>query len=308
VKRLSAVLSGLAVVAAASACQSPVPAPPAQPAATPGTPKAAQAVLETVAADGVARRWSVAQLAAIAPPRAVPVWDPQENAEVRYWAMPLPALLDALLGPAWRQASDVLGVARDGYSAPIAVSRLVRKPSWLAVARLDAAGAQQPLRMQPKDRPAIDGGPFYIIWDSLGDAAVRAEGDHGWPYQLVRIEVVDLAQRYPGLAVPAAALASAADSGAAAMRGQQIFARYCLPCHAVGGNGGRVGPELVVPVGVVHTWQPRWLAAWIDDPLQVRADAKMPRPPLPEGDRRGHIADVIAYLQARTPLPSAAPP
>lgn len=229
-------------------------------------------------------------------PVVVRVWDPFEQAEVAFDAIPLQPVLDAGLGPQWRQRKDLLFVAKDGYSAPISVARLLAKPAWLAFAR--AGGA--PLTLQPNAGGKIDAAPWYVVWDSLNDTALRAEGDHGWPFQTVRIEAVDLLARYPRLQLPPGA-------SAAAQRGATVFAGWCLPCHAIGGQGGSVGPELAEPVGVVHTWQSQWLAAWIDNPAGVRRGARMPPPPLPEGDRKAHIADVIAFLHAVSPTPTDVP-
>lgn len=226
----------------------------------------------------------------------VRVWDPFEQAEVAFDATPLPAVLDAGLGPSWRSRQDLLFVAKDGYTAPLPVARLLAKRAWLAVAK----AGKRPLQIKPKAGGSIDAAPYYVIWDSLADQELRAEGDHGWPFQTVRIEVADLAQRWPKLQVSERA-------GPAAQRGAAVFLGWCLPCHAIAGQGGSVGPELAEPVGVVHAWNHRWLAAWIDDPTKVRRGAKMPPPPLPAGDRQQHIADVIAYLQAVSPTPTTAP-
>ncbi len=226
----------------------------------------------------------------------VRVWDPFEQAEVAFEALPLLPVLDAGLGQGWRQRKDLLFVAKDGYTAPLPVARLLARKAWLAVAK---AGGQ-PLVLRPKAGGTIEAGPYYVLWDSLGDAELRAEGDHGWPFQTVRIELADLAQRWPRLQLPPTATA-------AEQRGAAVFTGWCLPCHAIGGQGGGVGPELADPIGVVHVWQRPWLAAWIDDPAKVRRGAKMPAPPLPAGDRHQHIADVIAYLQAVTPTPTTAP-
>jgi cytochrome c2 len=251
----------------------------------------------TLAVDGQSKaQWSRNDLTGRFSPAVVRVWDPFEQAEVAFDAVPLQAVLDAGLGTGWRQRQDLLFVAKDGYTAPLPVARLLAKPAWLAVAR---AGGK-PLQLQPKAGGQIDAAPYYVIWDSLSDAELRQEGDHGWPFQTVRIDVADLAQRYPKLQLPATA-------SPAATRGAAVFTGWCLPCHALGGQGGSVGPELAEPIGVVHVWQPRWLAAWIDDPAKVRRGAKMPAPPLPAGDRQQHITDVIAFLQAVSPTPTDVP-
>lgn len=277
------------LLVAGMACDREAPKPPAV--------VPANSDVLTLVVDGQHKaQWSRQELTSRFAPGEVRVWDPFEQAEVGFDAVPLQAVLDAGLGTSWRQRQDLLFVAKDGYTAPLPVARLLAKPAWLAFAR---AGGK-PLTLQPKGGGQIDAAPYYVIWDSLRDAELRQEGDHGWPFQTVRIEVADLAKRYPKLQLPATA-------SPAAQRGATVFTGWCLPCHAVGGQGGSVGPELAEPIGVVHVWQPRWLAAWINDPAKVRRGAKMPAPPLPAGDRQQHIADVIAFLQAVSPTPTDLP-
>lgn len=256
-------------------------------------PDAPQTTLAFAIDNKQTNEWSKSALLQQFKAQEVRVWDPFEQAEVAFDAIALQPVLDAGLGTAWRQRKDLLFVAKDGYSAPISVERLVSKPAWLAFAK--AGGA--PLKLRPAVGGEIDAAPWYVVWDSLRDLELRAEGDHGWPFQTVRIEAVDLLARYPRLQLPVHA-------SPAAQRGAQVFAGWCLPCHALGGQGGSVGPELAEPIGVVHTWQAKWLAAWIDNPAAVRRGAKMPAPPLPAGDRQAHIADVMAFLHAVSPTPT----
>ena len=52
-----------------------------------------------------------------------------------------------------------------------------------------------------------------------------------------------------------------------------VFARYCLGCHIVDGDGGKDGPELT-HIGAKH--DAPTLKGWIEDPEAVKPDTDMP--------------------------------
>ncbi len=52
-----------------------------------------------------------------------------------------------------------------------------------------------------------------------------------------------------------------------------IFARHCVGCHVIDGDGGTEGPDLS-QAGAKHDLT--WLRRWISRPVAMKADAKMP--------------------------------
>ena len=93
---------------------------------------------------------------------------------------------------------------------------------------------------------------------------MRAEGDYGWPYQLVGVELIRSRDRFPHMAPPASA-------PAAVQHGFAAFRIHCSRCHTVNGEGGQVGPELNRAESPAGRRDPAWLRAWIDDPSRDRA-------------------------------------
>ena len=69
----------------------------------------------------------------------------------------------------------------------------------------------------------------------------------------------------------------------------QIFNQLCIACHALGGQGGAVGPALD---GVGARRDPGYLQQWLLDPHAMKADARMPKLPLTPGQ----VDELVAFL------------
>lgn len=68
-----------------------------------------------------------------------------------------------------------------------------------------------------------------------------------------------------------------------------VFNQMCIACHALGGQGGQVGPALD---GVGSRFDAAYIKKWLEDPTLVKPDSKMPKLPLtPE-----QISELTAFL------------
>lgn len=244
-------------------------------------------------------RLSCAALEARVAAQRVRVHDPYEERELLFEGLPFAPLLDAVYGPGWRDEGEVIFTCRDEYQPSVAIGRFLDHRAYLALRRADAPAFTI-------DKPesgaikAVELAPAYVVWENLDDAEIRAQGDYGWPYQVVTVDLGDFLERFPRMT-------PADDADAAVMRGFQAFRVHCMPCHAVNGEGGTLGPELNYPVSVTEYFAEPWLGRWIDDPESVRQRPRMPRPALPERDREAAIADIIAYLRAMAHRKQAPP-
>lgn len=72
----------------------------------------------------------------------------------------------------------------------------------------------------------------------------------------------------------------------------QVFNQLCIACHSLGGQGGLVGPALD---GVGGRLDADYLRRWLHDPIAVKADAKMPKLPLSDGQ----IDELVAFLSTQ---------
>ncbi len=222
---------------------------------------------------------------------AVTVYEPYELRDVTFRGVPAQAVLDSAYGEKWRKSEVISLVALDGYTTTVPVSRLLAHKAWFAFARTDRTDFVLDKKVPKAETVAI--APVYLVWDSVHDAAIRAEGDYGWPYQLASVRLTTFAQAFPGLAPPEHGTSEAAE-------GFALFTRYCATCHSLDGHGGKVGPELNAPHNVTEYWQPQWLHQWIDNPQSIRKGTAMPGMPAQVPQRQKAIAAVIAYLKAMT--------
>ncbi len=228
-------------------------------------------------------------LEAVATAADVRVFDPYEGREVVFRALPLESVLDTVYASTWRDEEELLFTCRDGYQPTVPVRRVLEHRAWLALARSGDAGFTIE-KLESGRRQRIDLAPFYLIWENLDDPEVRRDGDYGWPYQLVGIDVIRAGNRFPRMAPPESAAPEVA-------RGFREFRIHCSRCHPLNGEGGAIGPELNDAASPAGSRDPAWLRRWIDDPSAINATTRMEtlNPALPE--REAVIAAIVAYLQ-----------
>jgi nitric oxide reductase subunit C len=90
-------------------------------------------------------------------------------------------------------------------------------------------------------------------------------------------------------APPTIGVAGAGGPAAAALASPEVFQQVCSACHSVGGWGGKIGPALD---GVADRYDEDYLRRWLEDPLAVKADSRMPKLKLtPE-----QLDELVAYL------------
>jgi cytochrome c2 len=233
---------------------------------------------------------SLEELVEIAPPSKLRVYEPYEEGPAEFNALPFNAVLDAVYGARWRDQEEVLLTCADGYQPAFPVRRLLDHKAWLAFGREDANGFSI-LKLESGERRRIDLSPFYLIWDNFDDAELRRQGDYGWPYQLIGVDLIRARDRFPKMT-------PAAGASKQVLAGFTSFRVHCTRCHAINGEGGNIGPELNVPLNPVEYREAKWLRQWIDDPSSLVATARMPALNKHLHNREQVIEDVLAYLGA----------
>jgi len=223
----------------------------------------------------------------------VAIDDPYYGKRKEYLACPLAELL--ALGfagtPPLAPDDNVFFRARDGYAKSAAGAKLLEPGGFVAFA--DAAlvpdalapGAPLPAAFEPIDRRQVDPGPFYVVWQG---ASQHDPNRYPWPYQLARIEIAPFEREYPHT-VPAGM-----PEGAPAWQGYAVFRSECSACHAVNGEGGKVGPDLNVPRSIVEYRPAEQIKAYVRNPLSFRYTSMPPHPDLTDVQ----LDALIAYFEA----------
>ena len=234
--------------------------------------------------------------------RVVEVDDPYHAKRMRYRAIGLRCVLEQGFagtgGAASLAGQSVLLRARDGYTRPASGDLIVDENAWLAFGEpgLEAPRSGRP-RFRPIERRQIDPAPVYLVWTGVERADPHA---HPWPYQLVTIEVASFETSFPNT-VPSALPEQ--DPG---WRGYALFQASCSACHAINGEGGKVGPELNVPKSIVEYRPEAQIRAYVRDPQATRYTSMPAHPELSDAD----LDALIAYFRAmstrkRDPRPGA---
>lgn len=200
-------------------------------------------------------RLDLATLTARCTVETVVVDDPYYHATKRFRACPLGQVLALGFGGAPPASADVLFRALDGYVRPASGARVAERGGFVAFADAEHDG------WLPIARQGVDPGPFYVVWTGPGQNDPET---HPWPFQLVAIEIADLARKYPHT-VP-----RGAPAGGPAWSGYAIFREQCLSCHAINGEGGKVGPDLNVPRSIVEYRPTEQVKAYIKNPATFR--------------------------------------
>lgn len=235
--------------------------------------------LEVVVA-GQSRHYSRAELEKALTTHTLTVDDPDHDAPVTYDAFALNDILK-LAGAAEAHGDELVFGARDGYAPTVAYAALASHAAYVAYREHGNAEGFGPVK---QGKAMVSPAPYFLVW-----AEGRTLGaDFPWPYQLIRIEMVDFATQYSAL-YPRELAADAAP-----MRGFRSFKTHCLRCHSVNLEGGDLGPELNVPKSVTEYWDRHHLRAFIHDASSYHAHSKMPSfvGVLKDID----IDDIVAYL------------
>lgn len=221
--------------------------------------------------------------------QAIAVDDPYHGRRMRYRALPLRCVLDrgfaARGGAASLAGESVLLRARDGYTRSAAGADLADAHAFLAFGEVGLDEEDGAGRFSPIDRRQVDPAPFYLVWT---DVARGDPHEHPWPYQLVTIEVARFEEAFPHT-VPRDLPGS--DPG---WRGYALFQASCSACHAINGEGGKVGPDLNVPRSIVEYRPIPQIRAYVRDPQATRYTSMPAHPGLSDAD----LDALIAYFEA----------
>jgi len=214
--------------------------------------------------------------------QTITVQDPYQERAMHYLACPLGEVVRLGFGgePSALAGRDVVFRALDGYLKPADPARLGEVGGFVAFAEADRPGGG----FSPLGRKGVDPGPFYVVWTGASQSEVAG---YPWPYQLEAIEVTDLAARYPHI-VP-----HDVPRDGPAWAGFTIFRGQCIACHSINGEGGKVGPDLNVPMSIVEYRPVEQLKRYIRNPAAFRYGNMPPQSNLTASD----LDALVAYFE-----------
>jgi mono/diheme cytochrome c family protein len=177
---------------------------------------------------------------------------------------------------------EIVFTAKDGYSPNAPFSAVKDHGGVLA---FQEHGTQKQFGRVAQGKAMVSPAPYYVVWGEGRDLGEKVP----WPYQLVRIEVVNFTERY-GKLFPKGA-------SEPVMKGFLTFKNQCIRCHSLNLQGGDVGPELNVPKNVTEYWDKGTLRQFIRDASSFRAKDKMPVFTSLRDDELDGVIEYFTYMK-----------
>ncbi len=232
-----------------------------------------------------------------APPQAFTVYEPHlsvgdRHVAIRYVGYPAIAVFERILGKDWRDRGESVEFrALDGYVSRLPAGRFLKEKAYLVFARQDGAPfTVTNIRQNEKDVPL---GPYYLVWDNIGNPALLAEGARNWPYQVAVVKLVTLSD------------AALLPKGLPARhrKGAALVKTHCLNCHKVNGYGGEKFEGNLAEIA--KDYDRADFLRLLLVPAAERDGSTMPSlsDRLPEAERRRIAGAILDYLRAAPVLP-----
>jgi mono/diheme cytochrome c family protein len=237
--------------------------------------------------DKIARVLSLDDIRAITPAVSLKIFEPHENRERVYRALPAGPVLDHVFGKEWEQAQEIVFTSIDGYQPSVPVAKFLAHPAFFAFGHADNSPFTMTNTLQNNE--IVQLGPLYLVWDNLNSKPLLESGAADMPYQLKRIEIRSESP-FPNILPPA-------NASAEVKRGYTHFRQHCIACHTINGEGGGKAPELNYPVSVVEYIKPEYLKRWIMSPQSIRYNTLMPALSRGISNAEQVTEELITYLK-----------
>ena len=177
----------------------------------------------------------------------------------------------------------IVFTCEDGYQPEMPLQKFMAVKSFLAIADLGVNKETKWENLQ-KDGHPMKVDPYYIFYDP--SQVSTTDFSYSRPYNLVSISIEPIQKN--SLVAP--------KIGTDAYAGYEIFMARCKTCHALGGIGGKMGPELHTPKNISTYWKREDLVNFIVNPAKYRDNVKMPALGLSIKEAE-QVVSYLEYLQ-----------
>ena len=218
----------------------------------------------TIVLAGEEHKFTLKNLKAKLPMVTVTINDPVYKKQKTYDGFPLGEVLKLAGLTDTGSGDEIVFTAVDGYSPNTSFDKLQKYSAILVFQEHGKKAFEYEKVAQGKTM--ITPAPFYVVWEE----GEKLHEGVPWPYQLVKIEVVNFQQKYQKLYPKNAK----ADSDV--MKGFMTFKNQCIRCHSINLEGGDLGPELNAPKNVTEYWSKATLKEFIHNAPSFRYKSKMP--------------------------------
>jgi mono/diheme cytochrome c family protein len=131
--------------------------------------------------------------------------------------------------------------------------------------------------------------PSTLSGTTFAHRSYAPRAANAWAYQIVGVDLVTFADRFPRLSPPK-------DASNKAKRGFLAFRENCMSYHTINGEGGNKAPELNYPTSVTEYLSDAWMRKWLMDPRSIRYNTTMPAF-ASHSNSDTLVDDVLAYLK-----------
>jgi mono/diheme cytochrome c family protein len=184
-------------------------------------------------------------------------YDPHYKKDKKYEGFALQDVLQLGFGDEWESSdfTDVAFEALDGYVSVSSISKLKETGGYIVYEDLDFEN------WEPISIKEANPGPFYIVWTGKDQTTAN---EYPWPWQLSSIDLIKFEEQYS--AVPPFGVSGNSD----VYKGYEIFKGRCIRCHAMNGEGGKIGPDLNSPQSIVTYRNTYMIKEFIKNPSKYR--------------------------------------
>ena len=170
----------------------------------------------------------------------IEIFDPHFNKIKKYQALNFNDLLGNLLranynDEAW---SAVSFLSLDGFNAVIERDYFLQSEAYLIIGDVEFEN-WDPI----PDHGGETTAPFYLVWTH---PEKTPKNGFPWPWQIKSIALVQTENEY-SVSTPDQDLVSSD-----VFSGYELFKSRCSVCHAISGEGGKIGPDLNQPMNVLQ--------------------------------------------------------